>query len=104
MSEPERIGIPTGAPSPRTHRCSGAALVVSRAEYRELDKHGQPWATSVDALPAEGKGTARTFCAQEEASTFNERSGVTYYYGLCASCSRLEGDQRRHLAKKAAGQ
>jgi hypothetical protein len=99
QSEPMlAIGIPDGTTAPRPRFCSGASLLVDRATYRALERDGVRWETRSDAVPVEGKATARVACNGQELTL--ERGKATYTYALCRECMVLESQFRAALAAK----
>ncbi len=102
MTGPMRIGIPDGtAPTiPRNSRCPGAALIVDRAEFHTLQRDGLVWSSGAKDLPAEGKGTARTFCTDDVEVCANPLG--SYQAGLCRRCGQMETNQRRDLRERQA--
>ncbi len=92
----ERIGIPEGGgTTDRNTRCPGAYLSVDREGFRELARHGHPWASGIEDLPAEGRGSARTFCAGDVSIVVRHHG--SYAMGLCSRCSDMEANQRKDL-------
>lgn len=101
-SSPSRIGLPDGHSSPRPNACPGAALHITADEFRDLARGGQIWATKAHDIEPHGRFPARVYC-NAEVQTKMDR-GYEVVYGLCASCSEAESNQRRDLRDKAAMQ
>ncbi len=92
------IGIPDGNPAPRPRHCAGAALLVDRATYRELERGGVRWETRSNELPDDGKATARVSCDGQERTL--QRGTTTYTYAVCSECMALEAKFRAAIAPK----
>lgn len=100
------LGIDLGTladDAPRvTHRsaCPGAKLRVSRADFDQLRQGGELFETARQDIPFDGLGDARVRCGNEVASKLG-CAGYIVEYGLCASCSSLEVDNRQMLKLRA---
>ncbi len=83
-------------------RCPGASLMVTRDDLADLVRLGGQFALSSETIPAKGYGTARVWCTRPVEQVTGPNVRGTYFYGLCASCSQDERDNRATLTQRAA--
>ena len=84
---------------PEAPDCPGAMLRVTRFDLGRLTQGGERFLTG-DSIPAAGYGSARVACRNPVEKLGKTAAGNTQFYGLCASCSRLEADNRAVLAER----
>lgn len=105
----KHIGIDLGSlenePAPLTKgpvvpSCPGARLRVTRADYDDLSRRGERFASKRDEIPYDGMGDARVLCTDFVAEIPKTCTGNTLFYGLCHSCSGIEADNRRILRER----
>lgn len=101
MSEPERLNVGgDGQPIGRPSWCSGASLRCTRDEVREYRQSGVQFAT-FDHDPWKGGGEradVRVRCLTDELAL--NVDAFRYTFGVCSSCSILEGRHRAMMRSK----
>lgn len=95
QAEPMRTWDETAVPVDRPRWCGGAAVYVTRDEYREMERLGWRFVTRSADVPHDRRDFARVSCTDEVMTRGD------YLYGVCSKCAALEADNR--AMHKAAG-
>lgn len=83
----------------RVSDCPGAKLRISREDYSQLERGGERFVSPRNAIPVDGLGDARVFCEREVMTKLGCAKSLVEF-GLCASCSALEVDNRASLRER----